>query len=79
MRSTTMPPRWLLRAFHLASALPLALYFYGPLAGAPALGTMLRMAVLPFVAISGVVLWQRARLLRWRARRGGRSTSRAMT
>lgn len=69
MRSITLPPRRLLRVIHLAAAVPLVLYFYGPLAGAPGLAATLRMAVLPFVAISGIVMWQRARLLRWRVRR----------
>lgn len=56
-----------LRVVHLLAAIPILGYFYGPLAGAAWLEGALRVAVLPALALSGIVMWQIPRLRRYRA------------
>ena len=56
-----------LRVLHLMAAAPIMGYFYGPLAGAAWIESVLRFAVLPALTLSGIVMWQLPRLRRYRA------------
>jgi archaellum biogenesis protein FlaJ (TadC family) len=50
------------RITHLVAALVLVLYVYIPLGSAPLLTTVLQFAVLPLLAVTGMLMWQWTRL-----------------
>ncbi len=50
------------RVTHLVAALVLVLYVYIPLGSAPLLTTVLQFAVLPLLAVTGMLMWQWTRL-----------------
>lgn len=57
--------RDLVRALHLLLALPLGALAYGPPEFALAFRAALQFVVFPALALSGLWLWQGARLVRW--------------
>ncbi|MCC5948530.1 MAG: hypothetical protein JJT89_08755 [Nitriliruptoraceae bacterium] len=69
MTSRPARQRALLRRIHLAMALPLLAYVYGPATVADRLQLPLRAAILPALAVSGLVMWQLPTLRRAMARR----------
>lgn len=50
------------RVTHLVAALVLLLYVYIPLGSVPLLTTVLQFAVLPLLAVTGMLMWQWTRL-----------------
>ena len=54
--------RRVIRLIHLIAASSLGLYFYSPIAGDPTLGFMLRYVMIPMIVLTGIALWQQARL-----------------
>ncbi|HUH06611.1 MAG TPA: hypothetical protein VML96_02280 [Egibacteraceae bacterium] len=69
--------RSLLRAGHLAAAVPFLLYLYGPLEGSAALRDLLRALTAPGLVLSGLALWQQPRVLSAIRRRRARTASAA--
>ncbi len=53
------------RATHLVAALVLVLYVYIPLGSAPLLTAVVQFAVLPLLAVTGLLMWQWTRLRKW--------------
>jgi xanthine/uracil/vitamin C permease (AzgA family) len=53
------------RATHLVAAFVLVLYVYIPLLRAPLLTTVVQFAVLPLLAVTGLLMWQWTRLCKW--------------
>jgi len=62
------------RAAHLLAALVLAAYLYVP--GGEGLQNTVRFIVLPVLALTGVAMWQAARIQRMRRTAARRRTSR---
>jgi len=62
---TVVRERSLIRALHLALSLPIIGFIYGPVASIPHAARFTRLVAVPLVALTGVWLWQRPRLLRW--------------
>ena len=54
--------RRVIRLIHLMGAASLGLYFYSPIAGDPTLGFIIRFVMIPIIVLSGIALWQQARL-----------------
>jgi len=54
--------RDLQRVTHLLAALVLVLYLYLPVESVPLLTTVVQFVVLPLLALTGLLLWQWARL-----------------
>jgi hypothetical protein len=57
------------RFLHIAAACALGTYLYSPLIDATWAARVLQIGVFPAMALSGVVMWQQARLRRWVAGR----------
>ena len=54
--------RRLIRLIHLIGAASLGMYFYSPIAGDPTLGSIIRFGMIPIIVLTGIALWQQARL-----------------
>jgi hypothetical protein len=61
------------RAVHLLTALSVVLYIYLPVGSVPLLATLEKLAVLPLLALTGLLMWQWTRLRRWLTSFGGES------
>lgn len=53
------------RLLHIAAACALGTYLYSPLIDATWAARVLQIGVFPAMALSGVAMWQQARLRRW--------------
>lgn len=53
------------RATHLVAAFVLVLSVYIPLFSVPLLTTVVQFAVLPLLAVTGLLMWQWTRLRKW--------------
>lgn len=62
--------RRVVRLLHLAAACALGTYLYSPLIDATWAARVLQLGVFPAMAVSGLVMWQQARLRRWLGARG---------
>lgn len=62
--------RRVVRLLHLAAACALGTYLYSPLIDATWAARVLQVGVFPAMAVSGLVMWQQARLRRWLGARG---------
>jgi hypothetical protein len=58
------------RLLHIAAACALGTYLYSPLIDATWAARVLQLGVFPAMAVSGLVMWQQARLRRWLGARG---------
>jgi hypothetical protein len=54
--------RRVIRLIHLIAAASLGLYLYSPIAGDPTLGVIVRFVMIPIIVLTGIALWQQARL-----------------
>lgn len=63
MTLTTL--RRTLRWVHIATAAIIGTYLYSPWSADPAFAAVTLYAVFPLMALSGVAMWQQARLARW--------------
>lgn len=68
MSSASM--RRAVRLLHVAAAFALGTFLYSPLIDATWAARVLQVGVFPAMALSGVVMWQQARLRRLLAGRG---------
>ena len=59
------------RATHLLAALSVVLYIYLPVGSVPLLATIEKLAVLPLLALTGLLMWQWTRLRKWLTSVGG--------
>ena len=57
--------RRVVRLLHVAAACALGTYLYSPLIDATWAARALQVGVFPAMAVSGLVMWQQARLRRW--------------
>jgi hypothetical protein len=62
--------RRVVRLLHVAAACALGTYLYSPLIDATWAARVLQVGVFPAMALSGLVMWQQARLRRWLGARG---------
>jgi hypothetical protein len=53
------------RTIHLVTALVVVCYIYLPLGNVPLLTTVVQFAVLPLLALTGMLMWQWTRLRKW--------------
>lgn len=60
-----MNERSLIRTLHLVLSIPIIGFIYGPVAYIPPAANFTRFIAVPLVAISGIWLWQKPRVLRW--------------
>jgi high-affinity Fe2+/Pb2+ permease len=58
------------RLLHVAAACALGTYLYSPLIDATWAARVLQIGVFPAMAVSGLAMWQQARLRRWLGARG---------
>ena len=72
---TNKQARDLQRWFHLAFAAALGTYIYSPWGADPAFAFMMKAAVFPALALTGVLLWQWTRLRKRLSGPPTRSTS----
>jgi hypothetical protein len=69
-RMNSLSERALIRTLHLVLSIPIIGFIYGPVAHIPPAATFTRFIAVPVVALSGIWMWQKPRLLRWlRSRR----------
>jgi hypothetical protein len=61
---TASRERSIIRILHLVLSIPILGFLYGPVAGIPPAAWFTRYIALPLVALSGIWLWQKPRLLR---------------
>lgn len=69
--------RTLSRALHLVGSALIGAYVYSPLGDLSWFTALMQFGVIPLLALSGLVMWQQARVLRWlraRAERGSVAT-----
>lgn len=64
--------RGIQRMAHLVASVMLLAYLYTPLGENEVFGVMLRVMVVPVIAVSGLLMWQWPRLSRMRGARLGR-------
>lgn len=57
--------RQLARGVHLIVGVSLILYFYSPLGGSVNFKHYLTIIAIPLVSLSGLVLWQQSKLIKW--------------
>lgn len=62
--------RTITRIIHLIGAALISAYLYTPLGGEPAFMLVVRAVVVPLLGLTGLVLWQQARVLRLLGRPG---------
>ena len=62
--------RCAVRLLHIAAACALGTYLYSPLIDATWAARVLQIGVFPAMALSGLAMWQQARLRRWLGGRG---------
>jgi hypothetical protein len=60
--------RIFIRTLHLVLSVPIIGFIYGPVASIPPAASFTRFVAVPLVVLSGLWLWQKPRLLRWRHR-----------
>jgi hypothetical protein len=65
--------RIFIRTLHLVLSVPIIGFIYGPVASIPPAASFTRFVAVPLVVLSGLWLWQKPRLLRWRRRIAGAS------
>jgi hypothetical protein len=53
------------RAIHLVGSALLGAYIYSPLSDLAWFVALMQFGVVPILAVSGLMMWQQARLLRW--------------
>jgi hypothetical protein len=68
--------RDILRSVHLVASLILLGYLYTPLGDNDVFYVMVRVMVVPVLAVSGLLMWQTPRLQRWLRRNEASSTGR---
>ena len=64
-RMNSLSERALIRTLHLVLSIPIIGFIYGPVAHIPPAATFTRLIAVPVVALSGIWMWQKPRLLRW--------------
>jgi hypothetical protein len=67
---TAARTRLLLRWSHVAIGVLIGAYVFSPLHADPTATLLARVALIPVVGLTGVAMWQQARLNRLLARRG---------
>lgn len=64
--------RTLSRALHLVGSALIGAFVYSPLGDLAWFTALMQFGVIPLLALSGVVMWQQARVQRWLQPRAGR-------
>jgi hypothetical protein len=64
-RMNSLSERALIRILHLVLSIPIIGFIYGPVAHIPPAASFTRLIAVPIVALSGIWMWQKPRLLRW--------------
>ena len=62
---SSLQERIFIRTLHLVLSIPIIGFIYGPVAHIPPAAMFTRFVAVPLVAISGLWLWQKPRILRW--------------
>ena len=68
MRFSNKQLRLILRYTHLAAGILIILFVYSPLGDAPAFELLVQIALIPVVVLTGIWIWQQARVRRLFAR-----------
>ena len=73
--------RLILRYTHLAAGILIGLFVYSPLGDVPAFEVLVQIALIPIVVLTGIWIWQQARVRRLFARvlAGSRKETRRQT
>lgn len=53
------------RAFHLLAAVILGVYIYSPWGDLPAFTAFVRFGLFPALGLTGLILWQQPRIMKW--------------
>ncbi|HKB91563.1 MAG TPA: hypothetical protein VKC60_13680 [Opitutaceae bacterium] len=64
-RMNSLSERAWIRTLHLVLSIPIIGFIYGPVAHIPPAASFTRLIAVPIVALSGIWMWQKPRLLRW--------------
>lgn len=62
-----------MRLLHLITAVVIGTYIYSPWSADPVFTAAVRFIILPFISLTGIVMWQQPRISRWL--RGKRTAS----
>jgi len=62
---TASQERKLIRTLHLVLSIPIVGFIYGPVSHIPPAAAFTRYVAVPAVALTGLWMWLRPRLLRW--------------
>jgi len=67
--------RVLIRTLHLVLSVPIVGFLYGPVSHIPPAAFFTRVIAFPLVVASGIWLWLKPRILRWRRQRAGKESA----